>query len=103
MKILEGEGRGGAGGGGERGVFSLFAFSPKFHLCLPPFPQMHLLLRLADRSPLWVLLRDRELQLSLRASSPLARSLARSRETRFARPNRRAGSQANYNSGLKQK
>ena len=32
----------------ERGVFSLFAFSPKFHLCLPPFPQMHLLLRLAD-------------------------------------------------------
>ena len=69
---------GGGGGEGERGrergVFSLFAFSPKFHLCLPPFPQMHLLLRLADRSPLWVLLRDRELQLSLRASSPLARS-----------------------------
>ena len=34
--------------GSERGVLSLFAFSPKFHLCLPPFPQMHLLLRLAD-------------------------------------------------------
>ena len=52
MKILEGEGEGGEGGEGERGrergVFSLFAFSPKFHLCLPPFPQMHLLLRLAD-------------------------------------------------------
>ena len=43
---------GGGGGEGERGrereVFSLFAFSPKFHLCLPPFPQIHLLLRLAD-------------------------------------------------------
>ena len=50
MKILEGEGGGGGGGerGRERGVFSLLAFSPKFHLCLPPFPQMHLLLRLAD-------------------------------------------------------
>ena len=39
---------GGGEGGRERGVFSLFVFSPKFHLSLPPFPKIRLLLRIAD-------------------------------------------------------